>query len=60
MNGMNNNKAIEDMKRHIREVTVELDNEEYLEFMQELGNWVEDEIERAEYTVEEALGPRVE
>jgi hypothetical protein len=56
----NNRQAIEDMKRHIRNVTVELDNEEYLEFMQELGNWVEDEIERAEYTVEEAFGHRGE
>jgi hypothetical protein len=47
---------MDDLKRHIKEVTVDLGNEDYLAFMTELGNWVEDEVERAEYTIEEAFG----
>jgi hypothetical protein len=53
---MNDKQAMDDLKRHIKEVTVDLGNEDYLAFMTELGNWVEDEVERAEYTIEEAFG----
>lgn len=47
--------AMSDLQRHIREVTVEMGDEDYLEFMKELGLWVEDEIARTEYTIDEAF-----
>lgn len=43
---------IKDIKRHIKEATMELDTTEYIEFMQELSQWAEDEAALAEYLAE--------
>lgn len=40
---------IKDIKREIKEATVELSAPEYVEFMRELANWAEDEANIAEY-----------
>lgn len=48
-------KALKELKRHIKEVTAELEEEAYIDFMRELGHWANSEAELAEYTPE--MGP---
>lgn len=45
-------KAMKELKRHIREVTAGLCQEDYMELMSELGHWATIEAEMAEYTPE--------
>ncbi len=31
--------ALKDLKKHIKLITQDIDTEEYIEFMREIGNW---------------------
>ena len=41
---------MKDVQRAIRERTVEMESEEYAEFMQELAEWAQTQADMAEYS----------
>jgi hypothetical protein len=41
--------AMRDLRQYVRRVTCELPEDEYIEFMRELGVWATGEAELAEY-----------
>lgn len=41
--------ALNDIKRLAKELTSDLEQEDYIEFMRELGNWASSEADMAEY-----------
>lgn len=47
-------RVMKDLQTHIKEVTIDLDTTDYVDFLRELAQWASDEAALAEYREEES------